>query len=253
MRPRFTTRGDDLCQSPLAKLPVVMVFKVGPERTAWQGSALTLKPTLNRKGQCLAWKYFKDPRVQSGLTPEQYLTWFEQQANQPVADLDDEAAQMVEYTRLNLHRSQRIERTFQPSSRLAELLTRIKQPQLWLVITEPWCGDSAQCLPYITVMARTNPNITVRLVLRDENLDLMDEFLTNGKRAIPRLVAFDQAGQEVFQWGPRPAAAQAVFDLAKAEDMEKSDLLERLHLFYGRDRGKALEKEFVTLLESLNT
>ena len=100
-------------------------------------------------------------------------------------------------------------------------------------------------------MARSNPNITLRLVPRDENLDIMDEFLTNGKRAIPRLVIFDQNGQELTPWGPRPLAAQRVFDQAKNEGMEKPELLERLHLFYGRDRGKALEQEFIALLEGL--
>ncbi len=120
-----------------------------------------------------------------------------------------------------------------------------------MVLTEPWCGDSAQCLPHLGVLAQSNPKITLKMVLRDANLDLMDEFLTDGKRSIPRLVAFDQAGEQVFMWGPRPAPAQAVFDEAKAAGLAKPELLEKLHLFYGRNRGAALEEEFITLLKGL--
>lgn len=197
----------------------------------------------------MPWKFFNDPRVQDGLDNEQYLEIMTRQAEADGTGLDEEAAQKLEFTKLNLHRSGRIQRTYKPSAELAELVGAIKEPQLWVVLTEPWCGDSAQCLPHIAVLAQTNNNITLRLVLRDENLDLMDEFLTNGTRSIPRLVAFDQNGEEIFQWGPRPAAAQAVFDEAKAAGLEKPDLLEKLHLFYGRNRGKALEEEFIALLK----
>lgn len=197
----------------------------------------------------MAWKFFEEERVHSGLDHRQYLDLMAEQAGAPSEGLDEEAAQRLEFTQLNLHRSRRIDRTYKMSSELAALIDRLAEPQMWMVLTEPWCGDSAQCLPHIAVMARANPHITLRMVLRDENLDIMDEFLTDGKRSIPRLVAVGANGEVQFQWGPRPAAAQAVFDQAKAEGLAKPDLLERLHLFYGRDRGKALEQEFIALLE----
>ena len=196
------------------------------------------------------WKFFEDRRIHNGLDHEQYLEAMAEQAASPADALDEEAAQKLAFTRLNLHRSRRIDRTYKMAPELAELVGRINRPQLWMVLTEPWCGDSAQCLPHIAVMARANPNITLRMILRDENLDIMDEFLTDGKRSIPQLVAFDEDGEVCLQWGPRPAAAQKVFDQAKAEGLAKPDLLEKLHLFYGRDRGQALEREFIALLES---
>jgi len=76
----------------------------------------------------------------------------------------------------------------------------------------------------------------------------MDQYLTNGSRSIPRLVALDAGGQELFHWGPRPAAALEVFQAAKSEGLEKADILEKLHLFYGRNRGMALDAEIVSLL-----
>ena len=187
----------------------------------------------------------------AGLTPAAYLDIMTEQAGaDPATAADDSALEKLEFTKLNLHRTGRISRTWQPSADLAGLLARLNTKQTWLVLTEPWCGDSAQCLPCLVTMAEQQPDITVRLVLRDENLDLMDRYLTNGSRSIPRLVAFDTEGNELFQWGPRPAAAQEVFQAAKDEGLEKPDILERLHLFYGRNRGVALDAEFVTLLNA---
>ena len=111
------------------------------------------------------------------------------------------------------------------------------------MISEPWCGDSAQCLPCLMITARLNPLVRLRVLLRDEHPAVMDRYLTRGTRSIPILVAFDEEGVEIFRWGPRPAAAQAVVDAAKRDGVEKKDLLERLHLFYGRDRGRALDAE----------
>ncbi len=184
-----------------------------------------------------------------GLSPAEYLAVMTRQAAGDPADLaDDGDREKLEFTKLNLHRTGRITRTWQPSAALADLLARLTDGQTWLVLTEPWCGDSAQCLPCLMVMAETQPAINVRLVLRDEHPDLMDQYLTDGKRGIPRLVAFDQAGGELYRWGPRPAAAQDVFDSAKGEALAKPGILEKLHLFYGRNRGVALDAEFVTLL-----
>jgi hypothetical protein len=186
-----------------------------------------------------------------GLTPSTYLATMKRQAAADPADLADPAdREKLEFTRLNLHRTERIARTWRPSSELAELIACVTTPQTWLVLTEPWCGDSAQCLPCIVTLAELQPAVTLRLVLRDENPDLMDRYLTNGKRSIPRLVALDAGGAELFSWGPRPAAAQEIFAAARDEGLEKPDILQRLHLFYGRNRGAALDAEFVTLLSN---
>jgi len=103
------------------------------------------------------------------------------------------------------------------------------------------------------MMAALNANIDLRLILRDENLDIMDEYLTNGGRSIPRLVVFDQTGQDIGNWGPRPAEAQVIFKEAKDAGLEKVDILKNLHLFYGRNRGAALEDEFRVLLQNILT
>ncbi len=183
--------------------------------------------------------------TESGLDPAAYYEVMEQRAAIDPSGLEDMEA---DFAKLNLHRVGRIRRTWRPSADLAFLIARIDSPQFWMALTEPWCGDSAQCLPCLEILASSNPHLTIGYVLRDDNLGIMDKFLTDGKRGIPLLVAFGTAGDELFRWGPRPAEAQKLFDAATAEGLEKPAILEKLHHFYGRNRGRALDGEMVAVL-----
>jgi hypothetical protein len=192
--------------------------------------------------------FFADRRPHAGLTYAAYLEVMAARAEAAPPPDDVEAVERTGFTKLNVHRSGRIARHWRPSDELAALARRLAGPQLWMVLSEPWCGDSAQCLPCLAVLADTLPAVELRVLLRDDNLDIMDQFLTDGKRSIPLLVAFDTAGRELFRWGPRPAAAQAVVAAALAEGLAKPEMLERLHLWYGRDRGRQLDAELVSTL-----
>ena len=196
-------------------------------------------------------QFFSDQRPHEGLSYAAYLDMMATEAAQDTAGFSAEDVQQVEFTRLNLHRSRRIARTYKMDRELARLLDGIAQPQLWMVLTEPWCGDSAQCLPYIALLADRNPHIDLRVLLRDDNLDIMNLYLTNGTLSIPQLVVFADDGRELFRWGARPVAAQEVFVAAKAAGLEKPQIMEKLHLWYGRNRGEALEAEFIALLDEV--
>lgn len=183
---------------------------------------------------------------------DDYLTYMEhtfRDIKEPA--LTPEEKERRKFTELNYQRSLLTRRVYGVPDRLQAALQRIAQPQLWMVLTEPWCGDSAQCLPYIAKYAECSANIQLRILLRDQNLDIMDQYLTNGTRSIPLLVAFDEAGNELFRWGPRPKEAAELFKKEKEAGLEKPQILEKLHLWYGRNRGKALEQEFLHLLEGL--
>ena len=183
-----------------------------------------------------------------GLDEDDWRRLLRERAEEATDGLAPDEAARVSYTRLNLQRTLRLERTWRPSPDLAAELARLRTPQTWLVISEPWCGDSAQCVPCLAVAARSCPVVRLRLLPRDTFPAVMDRFLTRGTRSIPILAALDDGGRELFRWGPRPAAAQAVVDAAKAGGLAKEQLQERLHLFYGRDRGRALDAELVAVL-----
>ena len=99
----------------------------------------------------------------------------------------------------------------------------------------------------LAAYGEVNPNVVV-LDVDTASYTVARRYLTDGKRGIPLLVAFDHGGAQQFRWGPRPAEAQAVMDAALAAGLEKAARLEKLHLFYGRNRGRALDAELVAVL-----
>lgn len=164
--------------------------------------------------------------------------------------LDDHKKEKYDILKINLQRTQRLDKTFEPTEETKNIFSQITNPQQWIVITESWCGDSAQIVPVIAKLAQLNNKIDLKLLLRDSNLDYMDLYLTNGGRAIPKLIVYDENSEELFQWGPRPEAAQDLFSKLKSEGMQKPDINKELHLWYGRNRGKEVEKEIYELVKS---
>lgn len=98
-----------------------------------------------------------------------------------------------------------------------------------IVLTEDWCGDAMLNTPIL--LRLTDRTATpVKMLLRDQNLELMDQYLTNGKsRSIPIFIFIDEAGNEVAKWGPRAEKVQAFVDNAKAKlpDKDATDFKEK--------------------------
>lgn len=111
---------------------------------------------------------------------------------------------------MNWARTQRIHKTILLNQELKKAAEKLQHIYTWIVITEAWCGDSAQNLPVIAAIVNLNPEkIKLHILLRDENPELMDNYLTNGTRAIPKLIAVNETiSKEAFVWGPRPLPAQ---------------------------------------------
>jgi hypothetical protein len=120
----------------------------------------------------------------------------------------DQSETMVNYSKMNEHRMKRLDKTIVLSAEIIEVVQAIKSPQTWLVITELWCGDAAQNVPLMNKIAELNPLIQLKLVLRDENPELMNLFLTNGGKSIPILIALNDRQEVLWKWGPRPVHAQ---------------------------------------------
>jgi len=159
---------------------------------------------------------------------------------------------MLQHTRMNVQRMKRLDKTVQLQPALIAQLKSIRKPQTWLVISEAWCGDAAQNLPYLQHMAATSDKIELRIVLRDENLELMDRFLTNGGRSIPKLLLLDTSNGEVLaDWGPRPAAAQRLYLDLKSQQLSYMDASTQLHKWYADNKGQDLQAEMQLLLQSI--
>lgn len=154
----------------------------------------------------------------------------------------------LEYTRMAIQRMKRWDKTIRIDERMTELVKKLP-PQIWLVITEAWCGDAAQTIPYMAKLADLNPDIQLRLILRDENPEIMDQYLTNGARSIPKLISLSPGLQTVyFVWGPKPAYLMEKQREFKADPKEKTskEFVEEVHLWYARDKNYTLGGELST-------
>lgn len=124
-------------------------------------------------------------------------------------------------------------------------------PGRWKVIalTEDWCGDAINTLPVFDRLAEAAGNIELRVLLRDENPDLMDDHLTNGtSRSIPVLIIYDEAFRERGWWGPRPAPIQE-WVLTEGMELDPADRYREVRRYYARDRGRTALDEFLRILE----
>ncbi|SFQ28689.1 thioredoxin family protein [Hymenobacter arizonensis] len=161
--------------------------------------------------------------------------------------------QLVQYARLNIKRMQRVDKTIQLLPELQAALEQLPRRYEWLVITEGWCGDAAQLVPVFEAIAQASQGkLTTHYALRDENLDLMDRYLTNGGRSIPKLIVLHaDTLTEAATWGPRPRPAQELFERLKREQVPYEEFVTQLHGWYAKDRTLSTQRELLALLQNL--
>jgi hypothetical protein len=164
------------------------------------------------------------------------------------------SAAMIHYTKMNVQRMKRLDKTTQLNSELVDAISRIKETYTWLIITEAWCGDAAQIIPIIKKMAEASAGkIVLKFILRDEHLDIMDAHLTNGTRAIPKTMILDDHLNEITNWGPRPKTLQTmVMDWMKDPELTHEDWSEKVHSWYAKDKTQEIQREFINLLRTLS-
>ena len=165
----------------------------------------------------------------------------------------EQSEDLTNYSRLNDRRMKRLDKTIKISEEVMLAFQKLKQPQTWLVLTEGWCGDAAQNIPVLNKIAEATEQIDLKIVLRDEHLPLMDLFLTNGGRSIPKLIALDKDNNVIDSWGPRPTTATKM----AADYKEKNGALdpafkEDLQVWYNKDKGKSVQEDFVNLILKLS-
>jgi len=107
-------------------------------------------------------------------------------------------------------------------------LLKEKKPHV-LVITEDWCGDAMMNNAILRKIADA-ADLDVHCVYRDENLELMDRYLTNGGRSIPKYIFLSEDGQVLGDWGPRASKVQEFVDEKKSVLPEKEDSQYDLHM-----------------------
>ena len=166
----------------------------------------------------------------------------------------DQSEEKIAATFINAQRMKRIDKQCVINYNLNRLVSQINKKQKWIVISETWCGDSAQCLPVIAKIAKLNKNVKLEIIFRDEHLEVIDAFLTNGTRSIPKLICVDEETESVnYIWGPRPRVIQDKVLELKSKNMEitHDELVKHIHLWYAQDKTNAIQNEFSELFLSL--
>lgn len=169
----------------------------------------------------------------------------------------EQSDDLLHYTELNEARMNRLDKKMVVEEEVIQKLLKLKKQYVWLVLAEGWCGDAAQLLPIMNKMAELSQHIDLKIVFRDENESLMNQFLTNGNKAIPKLIVLDTDEQKVLgSWGARPKGAS---DLIKSYKQQYGKIDEtaktELQLWYLHDKGISTQNEIADLMlqcEQLN-
>ncbi len=161
----------------------------------------------------------------------------------------NQSAEYVEYGRVNIQRMKRLDKTLKLLPETEAFFSTFKKKIHIVVITEGWCGDTAQFLPLLHKLEIAFPHVDVRLVLRDENPEVMDQYLTNGSRSIPKLIALDEQLNELFTWGPRPAPLQKMVKEALANGISAADKGVLTQNWYNQDGSVTMQHELIALFQ----
>jgi hypothetical protein len=190
-------------------------------------------------------------QLENALSWETYRELLEQLLKQGKTTGLNQSDEYIGYAKINLQRMQRLEKTVELTEELKATLKFVTRPFIWLVITEGWCGDTAQITPLLHAVEKECLNIDLKLLLRDDNPEVMDQYLTNGARSIPKLICFENATlKEVFTWGPRPAPLQEIVMDLKKQNATKEQKGEIVQKWYNNDKTHTIQKELQHLIVS---
>ncbi|MFA9190544.1 thioredoxin family protein [Flavobacterium sp. FZUC8N2.13] len=168
---------------------------------------------------------------------------------------NEQSEELTNYSNLNETRMNRLDKTMKISDEYSSKLKSLNNEFIWLVISEGWCGDAAQLLPIFDKMSQAaEGKIDLRIVFRDENLELMDHFLTNKGRAIPKLIVINkETSGALAHWGPRPkGATDLILNYKKEHGVLDETIKTELQLWYLHDKGNTIQAEIMDMMQDLD-
>jgi len=163
----------------------------------------------------------------------------------------EQSEALFNYSQLNDKRMDRLDKTLKISGETQNSLNQLKDGYTFLVIAEGWCGDAAQILPVINKIAEASTKINLKVVCRDENDELMSQFLTNGSKSIPKIIIVDKNYEVINSWGPRPSiAAKMVLDYKGKNGGLDDEFKKDLQIWYNKDKGTNTQNDIVEILKA---
>lgn len=186
--------------------------------------------------------------INKGLSYEDYITRVEDDLENEIEN--DDPKEYVQYYALGLQRMNRIFKTFSLNPAQEIRVKSTSNNLKLLVITEGWCGDASQILPVVEKLANAL-NVPTHYVLRDENLELMEKYKTNGAASIPIIIGVNEENEEAFRFGPRPQAGMEMLARFKSnpDTYSADDFHEDLQKYYNNNKGEDIVNEILDLID----
>lgn len=184
---------------------------------------------------------------------QEYSAYFEsilnKNSNEHLSPYDN--PDYLDYTKLNWVRMNRWFKTGKLADELLLAVKKINKPQQWMVITEPWCGDASHNIPFIEMIAKENPLISISYELRDAAPFSIEQYLTNGTKSIPKLVIRNAKGDDLGIWGPRPKDCQKMYSSLIADKASFEKVKVEIQNWYNANKGADLQGELLELISSI--
>ncbi|MET4105895.1 thioredoxin family protein [Hymenobacter sp. UYP22] len=196
------------------------------------------------------------------ISPERLATAYSYAAYRQVIDElmaagkttgETQSEDLTAYARLNIQRMERLDKKVELTPELQEAVGKLTRNYEWVILTEGWCGDAAQLVPVLEkIAAASHGRLRTHYLLRDENLELMDRYLTNGSRSIPKLLILHaDTLTEATHWGPRPNQAQNLLLELKAAGATHEEYAEKIHGWYAKDKTLSTQQELLQIVRAL--
>jgi thiol-disulfide isomerase/thioredoxin len=190
--------------------------------------------------------------LSNSISYQEYRDLLAQYAIEGKTSGNIQTSDYVHYTKLNESRMHRLDKTMQVIDQVKTDLENLTNEYIWVVLSETWCGDAAQVVPVLNKMAQVSNKIELRILFRDQNETVMDLFLTNGTKSIPKLIILHkETGQVVADFGPRPMGAkQLIIDYKTIHGFVDETAKIELQKWYLADKGVAIQREIMALMRT---
>ncbi|MDA0752464.1 MAG: thioredoxin family protein [Verrucomicrobia bacterium] len=188
--------------------------------------------------------------VEEGLSFADFIDQWEKKNALPMTGLDPVARRYRFYSKYNIERQRQVEALWRPSAGFRAAVENTPAG-IWLFITDDWCVDSAYSLPLIQWGAQQRPDVELRILMKDDQPDIMDLFLTQGKRSIPKWVGLGRGGEVMFSWGPQPDAIRAIRQALMDGGVEGRLVSQTTVEWYANEGWLEVDKELTTILSQI--
>ena len=190
--------------------------------------------------------------LQEGMSYKSYIALVNKLLKEGKSTGQTQNEDYLNYSKLSERRMKRWDKTFKMAEEDQRFFENWPKAITFLTVSEGWCGDAAHALPIINKITEIAPKLNLKIVLRDDNDELIGNFLTNGAKSIPKLIALDQENNVLFTWGARPKEATNMVNEFKEKHGELTqEFKEDLQMWYNKDKGQSILKDIKSELEFL--